>query len=48
MNLAPLNMAYFVSPYNERFDHLFKHEYTHVVMADKTNDRDLGRQPEAG
>lgn len=42
VNLAPLNMAYFVSPSNERYDHLFKHEYTHVVMADKTNDRDMG------
>lgn len=40
MGLAPMNMAYFVSPSNERYDHLFKHEYTHVVMADKTNSRD--------
>ncbi len=40
MGLAPMNMAYFVSPSNERYDHLFKHEYTHVVMSDKTNGRD--------
>lgn len=42
MGLAPMNMAYFVSPSNERYDHLFKHEYTHVVMSDKTNSRDMG------
>lgn len=42
MGLAPMNMSYFVSPSNERFDHLFKHEYTHVVMSDKTNSQDMG------
>ncbi len=42
MGLAPMNMSYFVSPSNERYDHLFKHEYTHVVMADKTNGLDMG------
>lgn len=37
---APLNMSYFTGPTVERYDHLFKHEYTHVVMTDKTNRRD--------
>ncbi|MDO5446425.1 MAG: hypothetical protein Q4F34_01425 [Prevotellaceae bacterium] len=38
--MAPLNMSQFVSPSTERYDHLFKHEYTHVVMADKANKQD--------
>ena len=37
IGMAPLNMSYFVAPTNERYDHLFKHEYTHVIMDDKTN-----------
>lgn len=40
IGMAPLNMSYFVAPSNERYDHLFKHEYTHVVMSDKSNSRD--------
>ncbi len=40
IGMAPLNMSYFTSPTNERYDHLFKHEYTHVVMTDKSNTRD--------
>ena len=40
IGMAPLNMSYFVGPSNERYDHLFKHEYTHVVMSDKANSID--------
>lgn len=40
IGMAPLNMSYFTSPASERYDHLFKHEYTHVVMTDKSNTRD--------
>lgn len=40
IGMAPLNMSYFVGPSVERYDHLFKHEYTHVAMTDKTNSRD--------
>ena len=40
IGMAPLNMSYFVGPTNERYDHLYKHEYTHVVMADKPNLKD--------
>ncbi|MCQ2113875.1 MAG: hypothetical protein MJY52_02285 [Bacteroidaceae bacterium] len=40
IGMAPLNMSYFVGPSVERYDHLFKHEYTHVVMSDKANGRD--------
>ena len=40
IGMAPMNMSYFVSPTNERYDHLFKHEYTHVVMSDKANSTD--------
>ncbi|MCQ2176963.1 MAG: hypothetical protein MJY41_03375 [Bacteroidales bacterium] len=42
IGLAPLNMSYFVAPSDERYAHLFKHEYTHVVMTDKANGKDLG------
>lgn len=42
IGMAPLNMSYFVGPSNERYDHIFKHEYTHVVMDDKTNHVDNG------
>ena len=42
IGMAPMNMSYFVSPTNERYDHLFKHEYTHVVMSDKANRVDSG------
>lgn len=41
IGMAPINMSYFVAPTNERYDHLFKHEYTHVVMTDKTNRHDI-------
>lgn len=37
ISLAPLNKSYFPSAATERFDFLFKHEYTHIVMTDKSN-----------
>lgn len=42
IGMAPLNMSYFVAPSNERYDHLFKHEYTHIVMTDKADRKDMG------
>ena len=42
IGISPLNKSYFTSPSNERFDFLFKHEYTHAVMQDKPNARDEG------
>ena len=42
IGLAPNNKSFFVYPSPERFDYVFKHEYTHVVMADKANGTDLG------
>ncbi len=38
--LAPLNKSYFTTPSNERYDYVFKHEYTHAVMQDKSNTQD--------
>ncbi|MGL5273273.1 MAG: hypothetical protein ACRC8J_07305, partial [Phocaeicola sp.] len=35
VGIAPLNFSYYVYPSVERFYHLFNHEQTHVVMADK-------------
>ena len=40
IGMAPLGISYFTSPSSERYDHLFKHEYTHVVMTDKANSHD--------
>ena len=39
--MAPLNMSYYINPSSERYSQLFKHEYTHIVMTDKYNRRDL-------
>ena len=39
-SMAPLNMSYYVSPAIERYAHLFRHEYTHIVMTDRPNSRD--------
>ena len=41
IGMAPLNMSYYVAPASERYRQLFKHEYTHTVMTDKYNERDL-------
>lgn len=42
IGMAPLNMSYYVNPSGERYRQLFCHEYTHVVMTDKYNRKDLG------
>ena len=42
IGMAPLSMSYCISPAGERYRQLFCHEYTHVVMTDKYNRRDLG------
>ena len=34
-------MSYYINPSGERYSQLFKHEYTHIVMTDKYNRRDL-------
>lgn len=36
IEMAPTNFSYFISPTTERYHHLFRHEYTHTVMTDKT------------
>lgn len=40
IGMAPLNMSYYIAPSTERYSHLFKHEYTHIVMTDRPNKRD--------
>jgi len=42
IGMAPLNMSYYVNPSGERYRQLFCHEYTHIVMTDKYNRKDLG------
>ncbi|MCR5352092.1 MAG: hypothetical protein K6E35_06350 [Bacteroidales bacterium] len=42
IGMAPLNMSYYINPSSERYRQLFCHEYTHIVMTDKYNRRDLG------
>jgi len=42
IGMAPLNMSYYINPSAERYRQLFCHEYTHIVMTDKYNRRDLG------
>ncbi|MCR5710220.1 MAG: hypothetical protein K6G79_07040 [Bacteroidales bacterium] len=42
IGMAPLSMSYYVNPSGERYRQLFCHEYTHIVMTDKYNSRDLG------
>lgn len=41
IGMAPLNFSYHTAPSTERYSHLFRHEYTHVVMSDKYNSSDL-------
>lgn len=40
IGMGPTNKSYFTFPSNERYDDLFKHEYTHVVMSDKSDRQD--------
>ena len=42
IGMAPLSMSYYINPSIERYRQLFCHEYTHIVMSDKYNRRDLG------
>ena len=42
IGMAPLNMSYYINPSGERYRQLFCHEYTHIVMTDKYNRKDLG------
>lgn len=40
IGIEPYGFAFSIIPSNERFQWLFNHELTHVVMADKANKRD--------
>jgi len=40
LGISPYNFAFSIVPSNERFQWLFNHELTHIVMADKPNRRD--------
>lgn len=41
LGISPYSFAFSIIPSNERFQWLFNHELTHVVMADKANKQDL-------
>ena len=41
IGMAPMSMSYYINPSIERYRQLFNHEYTHIVMSDKYNRRDL-------
>lgn len=41
LGIEPYSFAFNIIPSNERFQWLFNHELTHIVMADKANSRDL-------
>ncbi|MDD2559571.1 MAG: hypothetical protein PHE04_02735 [Bacteroidales bacterium] len=41
LGISPYSFAFSIVPSNERFQWLFNHELTHVVMADKANKQDL-------
>lgn len=40
IGMAPVNMSYYVTPNTERYSHLFRHEYTHIVMTDRPTAKD--------
>lgn len=40
IGMAPVNMSYYVGPITERYSHLFRHEYTHIVMTDRPTQGD--------
>ena len=42
IGMAPISMSYYIGPSSERYRQLFRHEYTHIVMTDKYNSKDLG------
>lgn len=41
LGISPYGFAFSIIPSNERFQWLFNHELTHVVMSDKANKQDL-------
>lgn len=41
LGISPYSFAFSIIPSSERFQWLFNHEQTHLVMADKANSRDL-------
>lgn len=41
IGMSPLNFSYYIAPSTERYSHLFRHEYTHIVMSDKYNSSDM-------
>lgn len=41
MGIEPYSFAFSIIPSNERFQWLFNHEATHIVLADKANSQDL-------
>ncbi len=41
LGIEPYGFAFSIIPSNERFQWLFNHELTHIVMADKANKKDL-------
>ena len=40
VGMAPVNQSYYINPSVERYAHLFRHEYTHIVMTDRPNAAD--------
>ena len=40
LGISPYSFAFSIIPSNERFQWLFNHELTHIVMADKANKQD--------
>ena len=41
IGMAPLSMSYYINPSIERYRQLFNHEYTHIMMTDKYNRKDM-------
>ncbi len=41
LGIEPYSFAFSIIPSNERFQWLFNHELTHVVLSDKPNERDI-------
>ena len=42
IGMAPMSLSYYINPSTERYRQLFQHEYTHIMMTDKYNRKDLG------
>ncbi len=41
IGMAPMSLSYYINPSTERYRQLFQHEYTHIMMTDKYNRKDL-------